>query len=145
MKIAHDALVMVLDGEKMLLLRNEGDSEHPNLKMEDVTKQENPADRDLGESPPGRMAGSGGARSSVEETDYHQQAEDRFALEAVEMLNRRALSNDFEQLLIVAAPITLGVMRKKYHKTLEDRIVGEIAKTMTSHPITEIEETISKA
>ncbi len=144
MKIAHDALVMVLDGEKMLLLRNEGDSEHPNLKVEDVSNQDNPADRDQGTAPPGRT-GSGTARSAMEETDYHQQAEDRFAVDAVELLNRRALSNDYEQLLIVASPMTLGVMRKKYHKTLEERLVGEIPKTMTGHPINEIEDTIAKA
>ena len=77
------------------------------------------------------------------ETDFHQQEEDRFAAETADMLKRRALANDFESLIIVAPPTALGEMRKHLHKEVQDRIVGEIAKDLTNHPVPEIEKVIS--
>ena len=146
MKIAHDALVMVVDGAKMLLLRNEGDEAYPNLKVEEAAEQGNPLDRDQGTDRPGRSFGSANStRSAMEEVDFHQQGEDQFAADAAALLNTRAMANEFQHLIIVASPITLGEMRKHYHKTLQDRLVGEIPKTMTGHPVSEIEEAITKA
>ncbi|MBU0555762.1 MAG: host attachment family protein [Alphaproteobacteria bacterium] len=145
MKMAHDALVMVVDGGKMLLFRNAGDEEFPNLQVEEAVEQNNPSDAEQGTDRPGRsFAGAAGSqeRSAMSETDFHQQAEDRFAAEAVDLLNRRAMAGEFDQLVIVAAPNTLGEMRQHYHKTLKDRLAGEIGKTLTGHPVDEIEKII---
>jgi protein required for attachment to host cells len=46
--------------------------------------------------------------------DYHQQEEDRFAAAVAEMLKRRALANEFDSLVVVAPPRTLGELRKHY-------------------------------
>jgi protein required for attachment to host cells len=59
------------------------------------------------------------------------------------MLKTRALRNEFESLIIVAPPKTLGELRKHYHKEVEKRLAGEIAKDLTGHPVTEIEKIIS--
>jgi len=145
MRIAHDALVMVVDGGKMLLFRNAGDEEFPDLKVEEAVEQVNPADREQSTDRPGRASATVGTRSAMEETDFHQQAEDRFAVETADLLNRRALAGDFDQLVIVAPPTTLGEMRKHYHKTLQDRLAGEIPKTLTGHPVDEIEQIIIRS
>lgn len=145
MKIAHQALVMVVDGGKMLLFRNTGDDVHPNLEVEEAIAQINPADRDQGTDRPGRTsssAGGSGGRSAMDETDFHQQAEDRFASDAAKMLNRQASAGDYEKLIIVAPPKMLGEMRQYYEKPLQDRLVGEISKTLTGHPVAEIEQII---
>ena len=82
-------------------------------------------------------------RSAYEETDFHQLEEDRFAAETAELLRKRALQNDFESLIIIAPPKTLGELRKHYHKEVEKRLTGEIAKDLTGHPVEEIEKIIS--
>lgn len=146
MKIDHDALVMVVDGGKMLLFRNQGGSESPNLQVEQAVEHDNPYDRDLATDGPTQARGSSGlARSALEKTSYHDLNEDLFAKEAVTLLNERALARDYEKLIIVAPARTLGAMRKHYHKQLETRLVGEIAKDLTGHPVPDIESAISQS
>ncbi len=45
-------------------------------------------------------------------------------------------------MIIVAPPRTLGELRKHYHKEVEKRLAGEIAKDLTGHPVPEIEKII---
>ena len=144
MRIDHDALVMVVDGGKMLLFRNEGDADYPHLLIEDAVENANPKDSDQRTDAPGRaFASVGGSRSAMGETDFHDLQEDRFAAGAVALLNRRALENDYEKLIVVASPAMLGEMRKHYNKALSARLVGEIAKDLTGHHPPEIERAIS--
>ncbi|HWK35383.1 host attachment family protein, partial [Sphingomonas sp.] len=121
MKVPHDAVVLVADGRKALMLRNEGDAAAVSLQVEHHEERANPADRDqasdlAGRSASVRTAGANwAAGGNVENTDFHQQGEDRFAAETAAMLNERALRQDFESLIIIAAPRTLGELRKHYH------------------------------
>jgi protein required for attachment to host cells len=71
--------------------------------------------------------------------------ETRFAADAADMLKKRALANEFDKLLIVAPASTLGELRKHYHKEVEARLVGEIAKDLTNHPVDQIEKIISES
>lgn len=143
MQVPHNSCVVVADGAKMLFFRNEGDAEFLKLEVERKREQDNPADRDQGTDSPGRTFSSTGAgRSAYEETDFHQLEEDRFAAQTAELLKQRALRNEFESLIIVAPPKTLGELRKHYHKEVEKRLTGEIAKDLTGHPIEEIEKII---
>ena len=87
----------------------------------------------------------GAAQSSVGKADAHQLEEDRFAASAADLLKRRALSNDFKQLIVIAPPRTLGELRKHYHMEVSDRITGELAKDLTGHPIPDIERAIVDA
>ena len=145
MRIEHDALVMVADGGKMLLFRNEGDADYPHLEVETAAENANPPTHDQASDAPGRaFASVGGARSAMGETDFHDQQEDRFAADAVALLNKRALANDYEKLIIVAPPAVLGEMRKHYHKALQERLVGEIGKDLTGHHPPDIEQAISQ-
>jgi protein required for attachment to host cells len=145
MRIDHDTLVLVIDGGKMLLFRNEGDANYPNLRVEEASENANPADHAQHTDAPGRaFASVGGARSAMAETDFHQLQEDRFAADAIAELNRRALDNAFERLIIVAPPGLLGEMRKHYNKALGARLVGEIAKDLTGHHPPDIERAISE-
>ena len=144
MQVPHNSFVVVADGKKMLFFRNEGDSDYPKLEVERKREQVNPADLDQKTDQAGQApSGSGGAGySSYGETDFHQLEEDRFAAETAELLRKRALNNDFESLIIVAPPKTLGELRKHYHKEVEKRLAGEIAKDLTGHPVPEIEKII---
>lgn len=77
--------------------------------------------------------------------DYHVQDEDRFAAETADLLKRRAMAHHFEKLIVVAPPHTLGTLRKHYHDEVERRLVGEIGKDLTGHPVDEIERIIAAA
>jgi len=146
MLIPNDTFVVVADGRKMLFFRNDGDAQHPNLVVERKREQDNPSDGDQGTDRPGRSFSSvGPGRSAYEETDFHQLEEDRFAAETAELLKKRALNNDFEKLIIVAPPKTLGELRKHYHKEVESRLIGEIDKTLTGHPVEDIESALQAA
>jgi len=146
MQVPHNSFVLVADGQKMLFFRNEGDNEYLNLAVETKNEQENPYDRDQKTDAQGQASNSGGPGGpSMAETDYHQQAEDRFAAEAAEMLKDRALKNNFESLIVVAPPKTLGELRKHYHKEVEKRLIGEIAKDLTGHPVPDIERIIAES
>ncbi|MBA3677088.1 MAG: host attachment protein [Sphingosinicella sp.] len=143
MQVPHKSFVVVADGEKMLFFRNEGDGEFLKLEVERKRVQDNPPDRDQKSDQAGRMSNSAGpGGSSYEETDYHQLEENRFAAETAEMLKKRALRNEFENLIIIAPPRTLGELRKHYHKEVEKRLAGEIAKDLTGHPVEQIERII---
>ncbi len=166
MQIPHNAHILVADGRKLLFFRNEGDGEFPNLQLEKKDVHPNPKDSDqktdlAGQSsstrtgpgaPPIAQGGSnhalgGGAQfatggGTMGETDYHQLEEDKFAAEAAEMLRKRALNNEFESLIVVAPPQTLGELRKHYHKEVEQRLAGEVAKDLTNMPVAEIEKVL---
>ena len=159
MQIPNNGYVLVADGRKMLFFRNQGDEAYPNLEVVTATEQKNPKTSEQGTDKPGRGFTAGGAhragnisslsganhRSAYSQTDFHTLEETRFAEDAADMLKQRALANEYESLLIVAPPSTLGDLRKHYHKEVEKRLVGEIAKDLTNHPVDQIEKIISEA
>ena len=142
MQVPHNSFVVVADGKKMLFFRNEGDADFPKLEVEGKRQTRDAADRDQKTDTAGRPASApaGAGYSSYEEVDFHQLEEDRFAADTAEMLRKKALRNEFDSLIIVAPPRTLGELRKHYHKEVEKRLAGEIAKDLTGHPVAEIEK-----
>jgi protein required for attachment to host cells len=150
MRVPHNTLVAVADGRKLLFLRNEGDATIPVLRTVKVDVKPNPKDSDqktdlAGSARGGGTVGTGGSGSSMNEPDDHQLEEDRFAAEAADLLKTRASNGDFETLIVVAPPRTLGEMRKHYHKEVSSRLAGELAKDLTNHPVDEIEKILSAA
>lgn len=138
--LKHDGWVVVADGEKALFLYNEGDGLHPNLKVFRELEHENPPSREQGTDKPGRYAEAGTARrSAVETTDWHRIEKERFAKEISERLYKYAHAKRFKSLVLVAPPVVLGDLRKELHQEVTDRIVAEIAKDLTGHPVDKIE------
>lgn len=144
-KLVHDIWVLIADGEKALFLRNEGDAEYPNLQVvRQMSGGENPPTREQGTDRPGRYSqGRSSHNSAMEETDWHRLAKDRFADDIAERLYRMAHRGDFERIVLVAPPAVLGEMRHKMHKEVSERVVAEIPKTLTGHPLDEIERILA--
>lgn len=134
MKIPKGAIVAVSDGEILNLFRNAGDESAPKLTAlphADVSTDNK---------------GSGGRhQSSSANPSDSQQDEDSFAAGTAAMLNKRVLDGDVEKLIIVAAPRTLGELRKHYHKALSAVLLGEIPKDLTGHSVADVETTIAAA
>ena len=140
MALPHNALVMVADGKKALFLRNHGDQNQIDLRTEAHDHRTDRKDREIKTDAPGGTHQSAGyGHSTYEETDFHQQEEDRWIKDAAEELKRRALRNDFEALAIVAPPKALGVLKKCLHKEVEKRIVCTVNKEMSGRPVPDIE------
>ena len=144
MPIPNRALVLVVDGRKMLFFRNEGDTNQIDLRTEDHDERDDASfDRQLKTDSPGTSHSSvGPGRSSMDETDFKQQEEDVWVKEVAEKLRMRALKGDFEHLCIIAPPKALGVLRKELHKEVEKRVICTINKEMSGRPIPEIEALI---
>ena len=157
MALPHNALVLVADGRKMLFFRNNGDENQIDLRTEAHDERRDRKDREIKTDLAGAAAHSAGAagrgigavggghvgRPAMEETDFHQQEEDRWAKDAAEELKKRALRNDYDALAIIAPPKTLGVLRKELHKEVERRIVLTLNKEMTDRPVPDIEELLN--
>jgi protein required for attachment to host cells len=132
MNLPKGALVAVVDGEKLLMFKNTGDGA-PNL-----TVQEHGAVDDS-------AAASTGHRSSAANPDNDTQAEDGFAAGVAAMLNHQALNGGMEGLVVIAAPRTLGELRKHWHKALEAKLLGEISKDLTGQSVDQITTAIANA
>ena len=140
MPLPHNALVLVADGRKMLFFRNHGDEEQIDLRTEAHDRREDRKDGDIKTDAPGGIHQSAGyGHSTYEETDFHQQEEDRWIKDAADELKDRALRNDFDALAIVAPPKALGVLRKCLHKEVEKRVICTINKEMSGRPVPDIE------
>ncbi|MEN3791496.1 host attachment family protein [Fulvimarina sp. MAC3] len=145
-EIGYETWLLIADGEKALFLKNLGDQELPNFEIQRVEEQDNPSDAEQSANRPGR-AGDGGAsnphRSAFEDTDWHKLAKERFAAELADILYKMAIKHRFEKIVLVASPSTLGELREHLHKEVEHRIVGEIAKDLTNHPLGKIEDILT--
>ena len=136
--------VVVCDGAKALVLENVGDNKFPNLKTVDVFEQEDKPTREMGTDAPGRSHSSvGHGRSAMEQTDWHDQAEERFAAAVADTLYQMEHAQEFSELVMVAPPKMLGDLRAKLHQEVADCVVAEVAKDLTAHPIPEIGRLLS--
>ncbi len=132
MKIPKSAIIAVADGEILNLYRNDGEESAPKLT----------AMQDAAISTENKGSGGRHQNSSANPSDS-QQDEDSFAAGTAAMLNKRVLDGQIEALIIVAAPRTLGELRKHYHKALSAVLVGEISKDLTGHSMADVEKTIA--
>jgi len=146
MNVEHGASVLVTDGRKALLLRNEGDAEFPNLRLVHKWEVPVPADRELRSDAPGRVFSSregSTRRSSYDEGDFHEQAEAEFAERIADFVNKQALKTAPKGIVLVAPPRTLGVMRKHLDLGVSDKVVAEVPKDLVKHPIAAIERLLA--
>jgi protein required for attachment to host cells len=145
MPLPHHALVLVADGRKILFFRNNGDENQIDLRTEAHDERDDRKDSEIKADAPGSIHQSAGyCRSTYEETDFHQQEEDRWIKDAADELKARVLRNDFDALAIVAPPKALGVLKKSLHKEVERRIVCTVNKAMTDRPIPDIEALLTE-
>ena len=76
--------------------------------------------RELGTDRPGRSYSSvGHGRSAVEQTDWHDQAEQAFLTELAQHLDAAVAAGKVKSLIMVAPPRALGVLRPAYSHALQ--------------------------
>ncbi len=142
LSIPHDALVFVGDGRKALFLRNAGDEKFLNLKTEQVFVDDNPPAHEQGSDRPGRgfKRAHTNQRSGMDETDWHELEEHRFAHRVAAAMEQMVRERKAQALVVAAPPRTLADLRQSFHPDVKRRIIAEIDKDLTKHPVGEIEK-----
>ena len=136
MKLPHNAHVAIVDGERFVVMRNAGQPFEP--KLENAQKPDLDATNySAGVRHQDDIGQMKGTSTQLDELAH--------GAAAAEWLNEKAISGEIENLLVIADPKTLGEMRHHYHSELERKLVGEIAKTLTSEPTDRIEKAIAAA
>ncbi|MFN4112938.1 MAG: host attachment protein [Sphingomonadaceae bacterium] len=135
MIIPANTHVAVIDGARFVLFRNVGSANNPALET-------------LGEPdlhPTNRSQGK--LRHSITTTPEAGNDLDEAAhvAAAAEWLNQAVLTQQIDDLIVVADKRSLGELRRHYHKELEARLRGEVGKVLTSAPIDQIERAITEA
>lgn len=134
MDIPANTIIAVADGEKLSLFQNAGDA--ANVKLKAIPS----ADVDSS-----KISSGGRHSSSSANPDDSQQEEDGFSSGIADMLNKQVLDGKIKNLVVIAAPRTLGEMRKSYHKSLSDVLIGEVNKDLTGHSLQDIEKALAAA
>jgi protein required for attachment to host cells len=143
-QIPANALVLVSDGRRARLLRNQGTPVKPQLIVEQALDRDNPPTREQGTDKPGRRQGPGGSiGGAIEQTDYHQQQEERFAAEIADLLYKLGHAGNYDELVVVAPPKMLGDLRAKFHPEVSGAIVGELPRDLTQYSVPEIGRMLS--
>lgn len=127
MLIPHGTVIALVDGAKFELYRNTGNETGPRL---DAIAPPRLSQHNKG-------AGAHHYSSSGNPTG-HLLDEDAHAAAVADWLNGQVLGHKIDRLVVIAAPRTLGELRRHYHKQLEHVLERELAKDLIGHKPEEI-------
>ncbi|MHB2210848.1 host attachment protein [Methylobacterium sp. CM6257] len=135
--IPRGGYVVVGDGRRALVLRNDGPGIQPCLRVQKVFEAAaNPPTHEQGTDRPPRVR-TADRRSAIEQADWHEMAEHRFTGEVAAALGRTL--DPVAALVIVAPPRTLAALRHALPEPLKRAVIAEVAKDLTKHPVSEIQ------
>jgi protein required for attachment to host cells len=138
--LRHGTWFAICDGQRALLLENQGDHAYPNLQTRETFKQENPAAHLQGSAPPGRTFSSMGThRSAAEETDFHVQAAEAFLRNFAEKLNHCVEERKIHALVLIAPARALGLIRPHLSQMTRRILTAELDRDYVKMPLYEIE------
>ncbi len=99
-------------------------------------------ERDLTTDLPGKDANKGapGKHSFQDKIEPKQQEAIDFSKHVARYIEDAVKENKFEQLMIIAEPSFLGMLRKQFSDEVKQLISFELDKNITTHDITDIRE-----
>jgi protein required for attachment to host cells len=113
MLLPHGTVIAVIDARNFRLFRNTGDEANPELTEADAPRLDTH-----------NHSGASHHGSTI------TMAHDAHAIAAVEWLAQEVQGHRIEHLVVIAAPRSLGELRKSYTKPLEAALRGELAKDL---------------
>ena len=132
--------LVACDGAKALIFQNDGDATLPNFTLIEHLTQDQPPTHSLGAERPGRVFQShGGARSAVEQTDWHARNEASFLESVAAWLDHAAQAHSFKHLVLAAPPHALGLLRGRITPRVRALVSHEIDKDLAQLTTKEIE------
>lgn len=144
MKLQHGDRVVVCDGGRYVIYQNQGDIGQLDLRVVTAEAFENPPTHEQGAGRAGRMPDPTRHKSALEQTDLHDQEEERFVQGLANQLNRTPpdMARDF---VLVADPRSMGRLREALSSQAQARIVQSITGDYVHRPVEVIEALIAKA
>ncbi|WP_158085599.1 host attachment family protein [Henriciella aquimarina] len=143
MKLPNGTMVALADGERSLLLVNQGDEDILDLRHFSHEEAANPPTHEMGRDAPGRFTSKGTGPSGPEGPDLHKRAESRFAAAFADTLSQLAKDGTITRLVVICDPDTLGEVRVHYDAAVRKALICEIPRDLTKLPIPEIEKGLS--
>ena len=146
LRIPHDAWVIVCDARKAIFLRNQGSAAQPKFEVTEVKKApENPPNARQGADRPGRMQNAVAPTSATEGTDWHELAEIQFARDTAAAVKHADRSDgpQYQDIVLVAPPRALALLRQHLDVQSRSRILAEVDKDLTKHSIRKIEQLLT--
>lgn len=143
MRLTGQTLLVLADGQKAVFLRNQGHNGLIRLKTLQSFSLDNLASHELGWDRPGRAYaryGQGSSRSAYESNDLHEQAESRFLEDLAQAIEAALGSDGHQQLVLMAPPRALAVLRGALSPATKGKVAQTIAKDYLKTPLAELEQ-----
>ena len=135
--------MVVADGEKALILINDGEKFNPRLSVHKKFERSVDAEAEQLSDRPGRLSdGPSQHRSSVEQTDLHRAFKKQFAESMSVLLTHQATGNEIAELVIAAPSAILHTLKDALNPTAQSKLVGELDKDLTNHPVQQIQKLV---
>jgi protein required for attachment to host cells len=87
----------------------------------------------------------GTARSAVEQTDWHDEAERAFLTALASRLHVGLTQGETHALIMIAPPRALGMIRDAYSPAVRKAIRAEVGKDLVKFPVYEIEKQLFRS
>lgn len=143
MKLKNGTWVAACDGGKFLLLQNRGDAEIMDLRViahEQIDPTVQSGRQDRGPSPDGTQARLGRSHS--------QSVEDHFELKFVQSiaaeLSERVRTGAIAEMVLIADPKTLGLLRRQLSDQTQEAIAQEIGGDFAHNTVAEVEAVLAR-
>lgn len=140
-RVQAQSWLVVCDGAKAMVLQNDGNADRPNLTVIETLDQPNEPDREIGSDRAGRAHQANGVSgSAVDQTDWHKQAEAEFLKEVAGRIAALADDGNDNDIVLVAPPRALGLLRPQFSSSVKAAIKTEIPKDFVHMPVSDIEQ-----
>lgn len=134
--------IVVADGGRAKIMEYNGPDSDLQVVPGSEMEQSNRQNRDIVSDDRGRAfpgKGISDARSAFEwPTDPHQYEEWKFIHEVANFLDEHI--NDFDRLVVAAAPRALGDLRKEISSHVQEKVYAELNKDLTKIPSQELRQ-----
>jgi protein required for attachment to host cells len=132
--------VLIADGARARLVAAEGHGKGLQLIEKLEFSADHSPNRELLHDKPARVFESHGAtRHGVEpKSDPHRELKRDFAQELSSVLDTNLSKHEFDKLVVVASPVTLGDLRRALSEAVKATVVAEVSKDLTKVPNHEI-------
>jgi protein required for attachment to host cells len=128
--IPQDALIVVADGGKAILLRNIGTGGELALREERRLTLKD-------------FVNDGPSGAGLEDQSPHETGEATFAKQLAKTLDLMFDQNAFKSVVLIADPQTLGQLRDAIHKNVGKAVAFTLSKDYTNHSVKQITEALS--
>jgi protein required for attachment to host cells len=128
--VPQNALVVVADGGKAMLLRNTGTggelalTEERRLTLKD-------------------FANDGPSGAGLEDQSPHETGEATFAKQLAKTLDKMFDQNAFKSVVLIADAQTLGQLRDAVHKNVAKAVAFTLSKDYTNHTVKQITDALA--